>query len=99
MILTAVFFLAYVGGAVVQTLVQLRGKNSMLTKLDGVFTMARYTVNLAPMTCVLFIAARMRALQIDPMHGAPQPWAQRAFYACTFSIALQAILVIVLPLV
>ena len=30
----------------------------------------------APMLCVLFIATRMRALQISKNKGAPQGWAQ-----------------------
>ena len=46
--------------------------------------LAKYTVNMAPMLCVLFIGARMRALQIDPVHGSPQPWAQFCFFLCAY---------------
>merc|ERR1712216_221657 len=49
------------------------------------------------MLCILFIGARMRALQIDPRNGNPQSWAQKCFFMCTFSILLQALLVILMP--
>jgi len=53
----------------------------------------------APMMAVLFIGARMRALQMDPINGAPQRWAQNCFYACTYAIMIQCILAIAVPLV
>merc|ERR1719247_2859176 len=34
---------------------------------------------MAPMLCALFLAARMRALQMDPVSGNPQRWAQNCF--------------------
>merc|ERR1719247_1790637 len=49
--------------------------------------------------CMQFIGARMRALQIDPKHGNPQRWAQMCFYLCTYSVLVQLILVIAVPLV
>merc|ERR1719482_531057 len=48
---------------------------------------------------VLFIGARMRALQMDPINGAPQRWAQSCFYAVTYAIMLQCILAICVPLI
>merc|ERR1719298_1215 len=53
----------------------------------------------APMMAVLFIGARMRALQMDPINGAPQRWAQNCFYAVTYAIMLQCILAICVPLI
>jgi hypothetical protein len=41
----------------------------------------------------------MRALQMDPINGAPQRWAQNCFYACTYAIMLHCILAIAVPLV
>merc|ERR1719399_2097766 len=32
------------------------------------------------MLCVLFMGARMRALQMDPKHGNPQRWAQNCVF-------------------
>merc|ERR1719379_2499412 len=39
----------------------------------------------------------MGALQIDPKHGNPQSWAQMCFFICTGSVALQMLLVIMMP--
>merc|ERR1719359_1912654 len=51
------------------------------------------------MMAVLFIGARMRALQMDPINGAPQKWAQNCFYLCTYAVMMQCILAITIPLV
>merc|ERR1719272_172618 len=53
----------------------------------------------APMLAVLFIGARMRALQMDPVNGAPQKWAQNCFFMCTYALLLQTCLCIAIPLV
>lgn len=50
---------------------------------------ARSSVQLAPLLAVLFVAVRMRALQISNNRGAPQGWAQNGMYACTWSVAIQ----------
>merc|ERR1719265_2705927 len=65
------FFLVYLGVALVKTTVELSGPSPFLAKLGGLFTLAKFTVNFAPMLCVLFIGARMRALQMDPKNGNP----------------------------
>merc|ERR1719198_1320183 len=51
------------------------------------------------MMAVLFIGARMRALQMDPINGAPQKWAQNCFYMCTYAVMMQCILAVAIPLV
>merc|ERR1719389_630942 len=63
--------------------------------LDG----ATNSMFFAPMLSVLFIGARMRALQMDPVNGAPQKWAQNCFFMCTYALALQTCLCIAIPLV
>ncbi|CAD7938163.1 unnamed protein product [Amoebophrya sp. A25] len=45
-------------------------------------------VALAPMFCVLFIGARMRAVQLDPLNASVQPWAKIAMTVCTGSMEL-----------
>ena len=37
---------------------------------------AKSTVQFAPMLCILFVATRMRALQMTSSRGAPQGWVQ-----------------------
>jgi len=91
------FFVVYLCVALVKTTVELSGPSPLLTKLGGLFTLAKFTVNFAPMLCILFIGARMRALQMDPKHGNPQKWAQTCFYLCSYSVLIQTLLVIVMP--
>merc|ERR1719183_2787039 len=51
------------------------------------------------MLCILFLGARMRALQMDPINGAPQRWAQNCFYMCAYALLAQTLLAILVPLV
>eukprot|EP00931_Biecheleriopsis_adriatica_P058853 TRINITY_DN35117_c0_g1_i1.p1 TRINITY_DN35117_c0_g1~~TRINITY_DN35117_c0_g1_i1.p1 ORF type:complete len:889 (-),score=194.68 TRINITY_DN35117_c0_g1_i1:91-2757(-) len=48
-------------------------------------------VRKAPMLAVLFLAARMRALQLDPPQGMPPPWAQSCFYGMTLALLLETL--------
>jgi hypothetical protein len=50
------------------------------------------TVRKAPMFAVLFLASRMRALQLDPPHGMPPFWMQHCFWGITALIYLEAFL-------
>jgi len=43
-------------------------------------------VDVAPMLCLLFLASRLRALQLDPKLGHPPSWAQTFFYISSFSV-------------
>merc|ERR1719198_658495 len=97
MILSAQFFLVYGGIQVCKTVDDwLSFKMENLEKaLDG----ATNSMFFAPMLAVLFIGARMRALQMDPVHGHPQTWAQNCFFMCTYALALQTCLCIAIPLV
>merc|ERR1719171_582985 len=52
---------------------------------------AKESVQFAPALSVLFLGARMRALQITNNMGAPQGWAQDAMFLCTASVIMQAI--------
>ena len=53
-----------------------------VSQLQKVVDAATASLAAAPMLCILFIGARMRALQIDPIAGNPQRWAQMCFYLC-----------------
>merc|ERR1719269_542526 len=41
----------------------------------------------------------MRALQIDPVNGNPQRWAQICFFLCAYAVMVQLILLLLIPLV
>merc|ERR1719453_1617799 len=46
-----------------------------------------------------FIGARMRALNMDPVNGNPQKWAQNCFFMCTYALLAQTICSVAVPLV
>jgi len=96
--LTVQYFAVYLAVALMQTYHQFQAKTPLTEKLSSVLQLATNTVNFAPMLCILFIGARMRALQIDPVNGNPQKWAQTCFYICAYSVLVQLLLVMVVPL-
>jgi len=73
-------------------------RSKFVHKLENTMYMATTTVMMAPMLSILFIGARMRALQLDPKYGAPQSWAQICFFICTYSVLAQTILCVIVPL-
>jgi len=93
------YFGVYLAIMVVQTYTQFNGTTMETRKLGAILQLATNTVNFAPMLSILFIGARMRALQIDPKFGNPQAWAQNCFYLCAYSVLAQLTLVIVVPYV
>merc|ERR1719316_1825137 len=73
--------------------------NGYLHLLQEACVTATLSMNFAPMLAVLFIGARMRALQMDPVNGAPQKWAQNCFFMCTYAVLAQTCLCIAIPVV
>jgi hypothetical protein len=64
-------------------------------KTSQVFSEAAATVDFAPMLAIVFLAARMRALQHDSV---PQKWAQDCMFSATYAMCTTAILAIAIPL-
>eukprot|EP00397_Hematodinium_sp_SG-2012_P009882 GEMP01009980.1.p1 GENE.GEMP01009980.1~~GEMP01009980.1.p1 ORF type:complete len:893 (+),score=228.31 GEMP01009980.1:67-2745(+) len=95
--LTIQFFAVYLSLAIVRSLVSFKQDSEKLAAALNTFQVAKATVDLAPMLCILFIGARMRALQMDPINGAPQPWAQNCFFLCAYSILAQTLMVLAVP--
>merc|ERR1719316_1366551 len=87
MILASMYFLVYAGIQFGETFKSFSGIDS--SKLTLALQGAICTMFFAPMMAVLFIGARMRALQMDPINGNPQRWAQNCFYACTYAVMMQ----------
>merc|ERR1719327_1968599 len=98
MILSVTFFLVYFLVAVSRTYSQFMGGNLSTSKFETVMLRASDTLAFAPMLSVLFLAARMRALQMDPVTGNPQKWAQGCFYACTYALLCHTVLAVMVPL-
>mmetsp|Transcript_18362 Transcript_18362/g.40580 ORF Transcript_18362/g.40580 Transcript_18362/m.40580 type:complete len:689 (+) Transcript_18362:171-2237(+) len=59
---------------------------------------AAHVFKIAPMFCVLFLASRLRALQVHLKHGTPQTWAQVLFYVATYTLTAQAVCALGVPL-
>merc|ERR550537_2175772 len=97
MILTCMYFGIYAGIQFGKTFESFSGVDS--SKLTGALEGAICTLFFAPMMAVLFIGARMRAMQMDPITVPIQKWAQNCFYMCTYAVMVQCILAIAVPLV
>merc|ERR1719152_558557 len=100
MILSAQFFIVYGGIQVARSWTQFTGLMPNFTsKVENALMTATASMNFAPMLAVLFIGARMRALNMDPINGNPQKWAQNCFFMCTYALLAQTICSVAVPLV
>merc|ERR1719337_445572 len=97
MILACQYFLVYGLIQVARTWTQFTGQK--LSKFENAMMTATASMNFAPMLAVLFIGARMRALNMDPINGNPQKWAQNCFFMCTYALLAQTICSVAVPLV
>merc|ERR1719463_511680 len=96
--LSCAFFTIYFLLAVSRTYSQVSGgSNTFQSKFELTMTRAADTLGMAPMLCALFLAARMRALQMDPVSGNPQRWAQNCFWYCSGALILQTIVSVTIP--
>jgi len=58
---------------------------------------AGISLGLAPVLCVLFVATRMRALQITQQLGSPPGWAQDCMLIAVFATCVQSVCCLVMP--
>merc|ERR1719298_278067 len=96
-ILSCQYFIVYGGIQVARTFTQFSGMK--FTKFENAMMTATNSMNFAPMLAVLFIGARMRALNMDPVNGNPQKWAQNCFFMCTYALLAQTCFSVAVPLV
>jgi len=97
MILTVVFFATQLVIALCQTYTDIVGVDyyaGHIHKVIQVMHAAASTVEFAPMVAIVFLAARMRAVQHDSQ---PQDWAHTSMYAATGALCLTALMSIVVP--
>merc|ERR1719473_1366094 len=100
MILACQFFIVYGGIQVARSWTQFVGVAPNFTsKAENALMTATASMNFAPMLAVLFIGARMRALNMDPINGNPQKWAQNCFFMCTYALLAQTCFSVAVPLV
>jgi len=93
MILAVVFFATQLVIAFCRSFAEFTGVE--FPKVIGLMNAACTTVEFAPMLAILFLAARMRALQHD---GQPQAWAQNCMYFSTIAMCMTTLLSIAVPL-
>jgi len=100
MILSAQFFIVYSGIQIARSWTQFTGiAPNFTSKVENALMTATASMNFAPMLAVLFIGARMRALNMDPVNGNPQKWAQNCFFMCTYALLAQTCFSVAVPLV
>jgi len=103
--LTCQYFTVYLALFICITIKQFSPNLKIMDFLIGVFEAGQKTVMFAPMLSMLFIGARMRALQLTkatdgtiPPTAGPQPWAQDAMFLATWSVLVQLIMAMIVPL-
>merc|ERR1711904_1941 len=100
MILSCQYFCVYGGMQIARSWTQFTGiAPNFTSKVESALLTATASMNFAPMLAVLFIAARMRALNMDPINGNPQKWAQNCFFMCTYALLAQTCFSVAVPLV
>ena len=94
--LTLQYFLLYLAQFIVD---QLAGFGLTNDTVRSTVEMGIATVRFCPMLCVLFLAARMRALQLTSNEGAPQGFAQEAMFLATYALLIQLVMVLIVGVV
>merc|ERR1719420_2613323 len=104
--LTVQYFTVYLALFICITIKQFAPGLTVMDFLIGIFEAAQKTVMFAPMLSMLFVAARMRALQLTkatdgtiPPQAGPQPWAQQGMFLATWSVLVQVIMTVVVACV
>jgi hypothetical protein len=92
MTLVVAFFLTHLVIAICSSYTEITQKQ--FPRATSIINAAASTVEFAPMLAVVFLAARMRALQHD---GQPQAWAQTCMYAATGAMIITTLLSILVP--
>merc|ERR1719158_951261 len=104
--LTVQYFFIYLVLFLCITAQTLLGESAILDQIIWIFDGARVTVMFAPMLSMLYIGTRMRALQLTkstdgtiPVTAGPQLWAQEGMFLSTWSVLIQVIMAILVPVI
>jgi len=73
-------------------------KGTELSMMRDATVAAGISLGLAPLLCILFVATRMRALQITQQLGAPPGWAQDCMLIAVFATCVQAFCCLLMPI-
>merc|ERR1719321_545164 len=98
--LTMQYFVIYTCLAIVRTVNEFDA--FAFIGVQKILETACTTVTYAPMLSVLFLGARMRAIQLTQgeteKYKLPQPWAQTAMFCCVYAVLGQVIIVLLIPI-
>jgi len=97
MILTVAFFVTQLIIVLCQSYTDVMGVDYFaghIHKVSQVMNAAASTMEFAPMVAIVFLAARMHAVQHD---SEPQAWAQSCMHAATVALCLTTLMAIVVP--
>jgi len=97
LMLAAQYFIIYSSVALVKAFTDLFGLGDS-TMCAVVLQQAAETVFYAPMLCVLFLGAQLRAFQITQDKAGPQPLTELAMQACTWSVFVQTFMALSVPI-
>merc|ERR1719310_1677918 len=90
------YFILYTVLALVRTANQFTGFKYV--GIQKIIETGCSTVTYAPMLCVLFLGARMRAIQLSQgeteKYQLPQPWVQSAMVISSTAVSIQVVLVV-----
>jgi len=95
-VLEVVYFAVALGQTVAFAMEDLFGMSFAI--LQDTLVAASVSLSFSPLLCVLFLAARLRALQITEQQGDPQGWAQDCMLMCVFATCVQAVCCLVMPI-
>jgi len=92
------FFVFFIAAAILETIVVCTGRREgTLSNLWETCKLAVAVIRVVgPMLCILFIATRLRAYQLDPTDGSVPEWVELAFYVCTAVVFTQAMILVLL---
>lgn len=101
--LTVLFFVVFVSLWLASstrnmTYGQFHGQGTWMDRLVHVLWSLTGPVHFCPMLAILFVALRMRALQVTQQTGHPQGWAQDTMYVCTVAVFLQILVCLTVSL-
>merc|ERR1719171_2382541 len=92
--MTVQFFVIYTAVFITQTVNRMRP--TTLPRLERCLLSVEKTLYFIPMLCVLFLATRMRAVQLTQgmtdSYDLPQWWVKQAMLACSVAVCLQTVL-------
>lgn len=97
LMLTDIYFLSFLGVWLGATLKQFLGEAGWINTLILMFDSAKATTTFIPMACMLFVAARLRSIQVVGPNKAPQNWAQIFMWVAACGITVASALAFLQP--